>query len=233
MIQMGMTPRFHNVDCMEFMKTLADGSVDFTLTDVPYDFVERGTSESIRNLEYGAANAATFDLSLFLEQVTRITKNGVCIFCGWDQFSQIVTHFMGLKGTVRPLIWEKTNPLPLNGELNYLSAVELAVWWRAPGAPFNAKYKSNVLRFPVQPSDKIKSHPTKKNVDLFKEIVLDNTNSGDLVFDPCCGSGTTIEACLQTNRQFLACELDSTFYQTTDRYLYQNYSMLLSMVEDL
>ena len=224
-----MIPNFHNVDCMEFMKTLNDKSVDYTLTDVPYDFVEQGTEKSIRTLNYGAANAATFDLGLFLNEISRITKNGCVIFCGWDQFSQIVSHFMSLKGTVRPIIWEKTNPLPLNGEHNYLSAVELAVWWRAPGAPFNAKFKTNVMRFPVQPGDKIKSHPTKKNVDLFKQIVLDNTNPDDLVFDPCCGSGTTIEACLSSNRRFLACELDPTFYETTSKYLWQNYSMLLAM----
>jgi len=220
---------FYNVNCMEYMKSMEDNSVDFTLTDVPYDFDERGSEKSIRNLAYGAANAATFDLAEFLNQVTRITKNSICIFCGKEQFSEIYLFFVAKKGTVRPIIWEKTNPLPLNATLNYLSAVELAVWYRPANAPFNAKFKSNVLRYAVQSSDKIKSHPTKKNVELFKDIVLDNTNPDDLVFDPCCGSGTTIEACLQTNRRFVACELDKTFYETTSKYLYQNYAMLLAM----
>lgn len=225
-----LVPNFYNVNCMEYMKSMEDNSVDFTLTDVPWDFHERGSKDSIRNLDFGAANDATFNLTEFLNQVSRITRNTCLIFCGWDQFSQIITHFLDLnKGTVRPLVWEKTNPLPLNATLNYLSAIELAVWWRAPNATFNAKFKSNVLRYAVQSSDKIKNHPTKKNVEMFKDFVLDNTNPGDLVFDPCCGSGTTIEACLQTNRRYIACELDPTFYETTSKYLYQNYSMLLAM----
>ena len=225
-----MIPNFHNVNCIDYMKSMDDKSIDFTLTDVPWDFNERGSKDSIRNLDFGAANDATFDLQEFLNQVSRVTKNCCLIFCGWDQFSQIITHFLDLgKGTVRPIVWEKTNPLPLNGELNYLSAIELAVWWRAPNAPFNAKFKSNVLRYSVQAGDKIKNHPTKKNVEMFKDIILDNTNSGDIVFDPCCGSGTTIEACLLTNRRFVACELNKTFYETTSKYLNQNYSMLLAM----
>lgn len=225
-----LVPNFHNVDCIDYMRSMGDKSIDFTLTDVPWDFYERGSKDSIRNLDFGAANDATFDLREFLGQVSRVTKNCALIFCGWDQFSTIITHFLDLgKGTVRPIVWEKTNPLPLNGELNYLSSIELAVWWRAPNAPFNAKYKSNVLRYSTQSSDKLKNHPTKKNVQMFKDLILDNTNSGDIVFDPCCGSGTTIEACLQTNRQFVACELNPEFYESASKYLYQNYSMLLAM----
>ena len=227
--QASLIPNFHNVDCIDYMRSMGDKSIDFTLTDVPYGLVEKGSDKSIRNLEYGAANIETFDLTEFLNQVSRITKNGVCIFCAWDQFSQIITHFRTQKGTVRPIVWEKTNPLPLNPKLNYLSAVELAVWWRAPKAPFNANFKSNVFRYSVQAGDKIKSHPTKKNVEMFKDIILDNTNPGDLVFDPCCGSGTTIEACLQSNRRYIACELDPVFYETTSKYLNYNYSMLIAM----
>lgn len=221
---------FENIDCMEFMRSMENGSVDFTLTDIPFNFTERGDSTSIRNFDYGVANDLVFDLTEFLNEVYRVTKNSVCIFCGREQFSFISDFFYNKgKGTVRPIIWEKTNPLPLNGELNYLSAIELAVWYRYPNGIFNGKYKPNVFKYPVQASDKIKSHPTKKNVELFKELILDNTNPGDIVFDPCCGSGTTIEACLKSNRKFVACELDSTFYDMACKYLYQNYSMLLAM----
>lgn len=28
-----------NIDCMEYMKTLSNNSIDFVLTDIPYDAV--------------------------------------------------------------------------------------------------------------------------------------------------------------------------------------------------
>ena len=31
-----LVPNFYNVNCMEYMKSMEDNSVDFTLTDVPY-----------------------------------------------------------------------------------------------------------------------------------------------------------------------------------------------------
>lgn len=46
------------------------------------------------------------------------------------------------KGTVRPIIWEKTNPSPMNGQYIYLSGVEMAVWFKKSGAKhFNAHCK--------------------------------------------------------------------------------------------
>ena len=132
--------------------------------------------------------------------------------------------------TTRPIIWEKTNPLPHNCILTYLSGCEFGVWVKLNGkAPFNAHAKSNVMHYPVATPDKIKSHPTKKNLDLFKDLILDNTNPDQVVFDPCCGSGTTIEACLCTNRKFLACELNKDYYDNATKYLEHNYSMLLAM----
>lgn len=113
-----------NMNCMDYMSTMADASVDFTLTDIPYSAVSR-KSNGLRNLDKGNADILTFDLPAFLENVYRITKNSCVIFCGKEQFSTIYAFFAGKKGTVRPIVWEKTNPSPMNGQHIYLSGVEL------------------------------------------------------------------------------------------------------------
>lgn len=81
----------------------------------------------MRVLTKGKADILTFDLIEFLENVYRVTKNNICIFCGQGQFSTIFNFYNGkaLKdgGTVRPIVWEKSNPSPMNGQYIYLSGV--------------------------------------------------------------------------------------------------------------
>lgn len=199
-----------NADCIEIMKEkMQDNCVDFTLTDIPYNVVNR-YSNGLRNLDKGNADMLTFDLQDFLEEVYRVTKNSICIFCSKEQFSEIYSFFANKKGAVRPVIWQKSNPSPMNGQYIYLSGVEFAVWFKKSGAKvFNAHCKNSVFKYPNGSS---KLHPTEKNHDLLKELILDNTNENDIVFDPCAGSGSHLLVALQNNRKTCGVELDETYF---------------------
>lgn len=200
-------------DCITKLATMQENSVNFTLTDIPYDAVNR-TSNGLRELDKGKADVLTFDLLTFLEQVYRVTSNSICIFCGKEQFSTIYEFFANKKGTVRPIIWEKTNPSPMNGQYIYLSGVEMAVWFKKSGAKvFNAHCKNTVFR---HPNGRSKLHPTEKNHELLKELILDNTNEGDIVFDPCMGSGSHGVVALENGRRFAGIELDENYYQIAE-----------------
>lgn len=199
----------YNIDCMIGMKELKDNSIDFILTDIPYNAVNR-KSNGLRNLNKDKADILTFDLKKFLLEVYRILKNNIVIFCGKEQFSQIYSFFASKQGTTRPIIWEKTNPSPMNGQYVYLSGVEMAVWFKKKGSKtFNAFCKNTVFRFP---NGKSKLHPTEKNHDLLKELILDNTNKGDLVFDPCAGSGSHLLVAKNLKRNFLGFEIEKEYY---------------------
>lgn len=196
-------------DCMMLMQLLPNNSVDFTLTDIPYDEVNR-KSNGLRNLDKDKADILTFNLYDFLDGVYRVTKNSICIFCGREQFSVIYNFFTQKKGTVRPIVWEKSNPSPMNGQHIYLSGVEFAVWFKKSGANvFNAHCKNTVFKYP---NGRSKLHPTEKNHDLLKELILDNSNEGDIVFDPCLGSGTTAICSVELNRHYIGFELDPQYY---------------------
>ena len=195
---------------MKAMKKMKDRSVDFVLTDIPYDVVNR-KSNGLRNLDKEKADIKTFELQDFLEEVYRLAKNSVCIFCSKEQFSEIYAFFADKKGTVRPIVWEKSNPSPMNGQYIYLSGVEMAVWFKKSGAKtFNAYCKNTVFEYP---NGKRKFHPTQKNLNLFKELIKDNTNEGDLVFDPCLGGGTTAFACMELDRDYLGFELEEKYFE--------------------
>ena len=197
-------------DCISIMQDMDDNSVDFTLTDIPYDAVNR-SSNGLRNLDKGKADEINFDLNEFCKEVYRLTKNSICIFCGKEQFSSIYEYFANQKGTVRPVIWRKTNPSPMNGQYIYLSGVEMAVWFKKSGAKtFNAHCKNSVFDYP---NGRSKLHPTEKNHNLLKELILDNSNEGDTVFDPCCGSASHCLVAKENNRSYIGIEVADDYYQ--------------------
>ena len=182
--------KIYNDNCMEYMKEVNDSSFTLTLTDIPYGEVNRD-SNGLRNLDKNMADVMTFDLNDFLNEVYRVTSGTIIIFCGKEQMSLIHKFFSEKQakklGTVRQLIWEKSNPSPMNGQHIYLSGIENAVWFKKKGGTFNAKCKNTVFKYPCGRS---KLHPTEKNHDLLKELIIDNSNEDDIVFDPCCGSGS-------------------------------------------
>ena len=203
--------KIYNIDCMVGMQNMKDNFVSFTLTDIPYNAVNR-SSNGLRNLDKKQADIITFDLNKFLEEVYRVTYNSIVIFCGKEQFSTIYTYFASKKGTVRPIIWEKSNPSPMNGQHIYLSGVEMAVWFKKSGAKtFNAYCKNTVFKYP---NGKSKLHPTEKNHELLKQLILDNSNEDDLLFDPCFGSGSHLFVAKNLNRRYLGFELNKEYFLT-------------------
>ena len=57
-----------------------------------------------------------------------------------------------------------------------------------------------------------KIHPTQKPVTLLKQLVEVFTDEGDVVIDPCAGSGTTLRACMELNRHSYGFEVSKEFY---------------------
>ena len=82
-----------NTDCMEFMSNIKQvGVFDATITDIPYDKVNR-TDHGLRNLDKSYADILTFNLNDFLDGVYRLTKGTIIIFCGMNQVSDIFNYF--------------------------------------------------------------------------------------------------------------------------------------------
>ena len=200
-------------DCMELMNNIPNESIDLVLTDIPYNVVNR-EDNGLRKLDKENADILTFDLINFLEQLYDIAKSTIIIFCGKEQVSIIHSYFNDKqkkgKGTVRQLIWEKSNPSPMNGQHIYLSGVENAIWFKKRGGTFNAHCKNTVFKYPIGRS---KLHPTEKNHLLLQELILDNSNENDLILDPCMGSGSTGVVALQNNRNFLGIELNQNYFE--------------------
>ena len=73
------------------------------------------------------------------------------------------------------------------------------------------KYPASILRFP-KPHPSMSAHPTQKPTELFEWLIKTYTNEGDLVLDSCIGSGTTVLACINTNRNYIGFEIDERYF---------------------
>lgn len=193
-------------DCLKLMKDISKQKL--LLTDIPYGGVNR-KDNGLRNLNKDKADILTFNIQQFLEIIYDKADTFI-IFCGNGQFSEIYNFFVDKRGTVRPIVWAKSNPSPMNGEYVYLNGTEFAVWFKKKGTgKLNCKCKKNYL---IHPTGSSKYHPTEKNHKLLEELILDNTNEGDTIIDCCMGSGSTGIIALKNNRNFIGIELDEKYF---------------------
>lgn len=199
-------------DCIEYMKDMQKNSVDFTLTDIPYSEVNTNIGHNgmdRRTIDKGDADTKTFELSEFLPLVDKITKGAIVIFCGIEQVAPIFGYFKSKKYPTRQMIWSKTNPSVMNGEKEYLSSVENAVWCKKPGAYFGGFCVPNILTYPQGTS---KLHPTEKNHNLLRQLIIQNSRPNQIVFDPCAGSASALLVAGSEGRHFLGCEIRKQFF---------------------
>lgn len=82
---------------------------------------------------------------------------------------------------------------------------------RVPDQSGKTKLRSNVWTVPV--SAYKGAHFATFPPDLIAPCILAASRSGDVVFDPFMGSGTTAEVAIKTGRQYLGCELNPDYCQ--------------------
>jgi site-specific DNA-methyltransferase (adenine-specific) len=207
-------------DCLEVMKDIPDKSVNMILTDIPYAEVNR-TSNGLRNLDKGDADILTFDLDIFIKECNRICSGSIYIFCGWSQLGKIKSYFMDNSLSTRVIIWEKSNPSPMNGEYIWLSGIEPCVYAKNKNATFNGKCLNSVLKYPIEHNKRYEKHPTEKSIKLFERIIQISSNEKDIIFDPCFGSGTTLLAAKNLKRNFIGIEISEKYCEIARQRLRQ------------
>ena len=201
--------KIYNEDCLVGMKRIPDGSVDCIVTDIPYNECNR-TDNGLRNLDKDKADIGIFDVAMLTENLCEKTKGSIYMFFGFNQVSTI-RQAMSQKGmSTRIVVWEKTNPSPMNGNKIWLSGIELCVFGKKSKATFNLHCKNTVLRYPCGVN---KIHPTQKPIALMSYIVNASTKEGDIVLDPFMGSGTTAIACIREKRNFIGFEKSEEYWR--------------------
>lgn len=227
------TPEGNNVwlmqgDCLERMKEIPDGSVDLVLTDPPYGMVAC-TWDSIIPLEpmWEQINRVTkpkATIILFGSQPFTsllINSNLSDYKYNWVWYKNLPTNYPNAKR--RPLtkhedicVYQRGgkqfyNPQKTTGHKPTNSAKGCS-----QGSIYNGEnirdYKGgDTTRYPTTVIDFIKCergiHPTQKPVALMEYLIKTYTNEGETVLDFTTGSGATIKAANNLNRNSIGIEM--------------------------
>jgi DNA modification methylase len=87
-----------------------------------------------------------------------------------------------------------------------------APWYGKPGSANSTIWDSPSPKFIMGGSDEEKfDHPTQKPVELMRKPIRNHTVPGQIVYEPFCGSGTTLVAAEQTGRICYGVELDPKY----------------------
>ena len=196
-------------DCLEVMKDIPDGSVDLILTDPPYgiDLTPQRENGKFKNTK--VANDDTLEwLEGYVDELYRVSKNVVCLFCGWqhiDKFKVAIEKRFMVKNI---LIWNKDWFGMGN---NYRPNYEMIILACKTNFTTPSKNKSNILTYRRLSPQKL-THSCEKPVNLLKDLITELSNEKDVILDSFMGSGSTCVACKNTNRKYIGIELDDKYF---------------------
>lgn len=143
------------------------------------------------------------------------------VFCAFEQIPMVIEQ--GKKhGLMKsyPLIFIKNySSQVLKANMKIVGATEYAiVLYRDKLPKFNNKDEFgenrmifNWFEWKRDGKDIPKIHPTQKPVNLLKQLIKVFTDEGDVVIDPCAGSGSTLRACIELDRSCYGFEIKKEF----------------------
>ena len=161
------------------------------------------------------------------------SSNSPCmiVFCSFEQLQTLIDA--GKKhGFVNyiPLVFVKNySPQVLKANMRVVGATEYAlVLYRDRLPKFRngvkvdengknirgtGKMIFNWFEWQKDGKDIPKIHPSQKPVAVLKKLIEIFTDEGDVVIDPCCGSGSTLRASYELGRSSYGFEIDRNFYE--------------------
>lgn len=216
-----------NESCFDFLPKVETSSVNLILIDPPYE-VSRDTNfqsgelkgddrDRFRvSMDFGEWDQGFTGLDIVIKECYRVLKPGGTLICFYDlwKLTTLKEYFDKAKfKQIRFIEWLKTNPVPINSKVNYLTnAREIAVAGVKGGKPtFHSEYDNGIYEYPIC-HDKGRFHPTQKPLALFVDLIKKHSNEGDLVLDCFSGSATTAVSSANLGRNFIGCELDKEYY---------------------
>jgi len=197
-------------------KLMGDEKIKSIISDVPYGIAVKDSKDYMKS---GSENKAIINDQLQTEeQYTKFMRDWLSIikpylesynsyyifnadkmvFALKDALDQENFHFAQL------LIWIKNHAVV--GRLDYLPQHELICYGWFGKHRFRRSKDKSLLYYPKP--NKSKLHITMKPVGLIRNLILNSTEIGEIVYDGFLGSGTAIVACDNTKRRCFGMEID-------------------------
>lgn len=153
------------------------------------------------------------------------------VFCAFEQLQLVIQYAKkhGFKNYI-PLVFIKNfSPQVLKANMRVVGATEYAlVLYRDKLPKFRNGLQVDENGKNIQGTGQMifnwfswerdndfvpKIHPSQKPVAVLKKLIEIFTDEGDIVIDPCCGSGSALRAAMELNRNSYGFEINKDFYK--------------------
>ena len=197
------------------LPSLADKSVDVTITDPPFD--KRSHDGAGRGkVPFNALSL--YEIRALASELVRVTKRWILVFSS-ERHHELWAQQLEVAGGefVRLGVARRTNPMPQMSGERPASGVDHIVIAHVGGGRkrWNGGGKAAIWDSPpsrFDNPDRKLIHPTQKPIALMRQLVEDFSEPGELLCDPFAGSGTTAVACAQLVRRFVGWEVSAGYH---------------------
>lgn len=154
------------------------------------------------------------------------------VFCAFEQIQQIAEYGKkyGFKHYYPIFFIKKSSPQVLKANMKIVGAMEYAVvLYRDKLPKFNndGHMVFNWFRWEKDGAAVPKLHPTQKPVKVLRRLIEIFTDPGDVVIDPCAGSGSTLRAAVELGRDAYGFEIVKEYYNRAKNEMLTNIQMQL------
>ena len=232
-------------DCLEVMKEIPDGSIDAIITDPPYGTTACKWDSVIRfepmweqlnriikpNGAIVLFGSEPFSSALRMSNIKNYKYDWV-----WNKDRpsghlnakrqpmrdvENISVFYKKQCTYNPImtIGKKSNSI--GKAINDLTCKNNSVYGdhKRVNREGNEKYPRQILKY-SRPHPPI--HPTQKPILLMEYLIKTYTNEGDTVLDFTMGSGSTLVACDNLNRNGIGIEMDEAYFKIAEQRIKEN-----------
>jgi len=233
-------------DCLEVMKTIQDKSIDAIITDPPYgttackwdsviDFdlmweqlnriikpngaiVLFGSEPFSSALRMSNINNYKYDWIWKKERLT----NPMMVKKQAPRYTENISIFYKKQCLYNPQMIERKKENKRNNKPRVYkdqTKVDTEKYAeRVLSGNNNLIYQPNILEFSMQRG----LHPTQKPILLMEYLIKTYTNENETVLDFTMGSGSTMVACQNTNRNGIGIEQDSKYFKIAKQRIKEN-----------
>ncbi|MCD9555380.1 DNA-methyltransferase [Photobacterium carnosum] len=209
--------QLYQQDAVEWLSSLTDNSIDLLITDPPYESLEKhrkiGTTTRLKNSK--SSSNQWFDIfpnqrfQTLLEQAYRVLKpnSHFYLFCDQETMFYIkpIAEQAGFKFW-KPIVWDK---VAIGMGYHYRARYEFILFFEKGKRKLANLSIPDVLEF----KRVYRGYPTEKPVPLIKILIEQSSVIGDIVVDPFFGSGSTLVAAQQLQRQAWGNDISDAAHQ--------------------
>lgn len=209
---------YYNADCMDIMRELPDKYIDLAIVDPPYGIgydtlCNKAAGSRSKN---GAAPKRTYHTAswdnerpsqAYFDELRRVSRSQ--IIWGGNYFADMLEPSKGF------IVWDKR----YEGIVRSFADCEYA--WMSPslGVARMFRYVWDGMIQGNMTNKEARMHPTQKPVALYKWILSNYANEGDIILDTHVGSASSLIACEDMGFKYIGREIDETYYKMSKERL--------------